>query len=158
MSKYIFTDGATFNNGKKLAKSAIGVYFGKNDTRNISRRVSYHKQTNQISELLAIEAALLSIEDNTDYILYTDSMYSINCLTKWYKDWLKNGWLTSKKKPVLNSGIIKNILELLEKKNIIFKHVRAHAEKPLETAPEYFEWYGNDQADKLAKRAIYQDS
>ena len=49
----VYTDGACSNNGKLNAKAGFGVYFGKNDSRNISKRV-IGKQTNNVAELLAI--------------------------------------------------------------------------------------------------------
>ena len=49
----IYTDGACSNNGKKNAKAGIGIYFGENDDRNISERIS-GKQTNNCAELRAI--------------------------------------------------------------------------------------------------------
>ena len=33
---YVYTDGACINNGKPNARAGIGVYFGENDSRNIS--------------------------------------------------------------------------------------------------------------------------
>ena len=34
----VFTDGACRNNGKQNAIAGIGVYFGENDIRNVSRK------------------------------------------------------------------------------------------------------------------------
>ena len=47
----VFTDGACSNNGRKNAKAGIGVYFGENDERNISKRIT-GKQTNNTAEFL----------------------------------------------------------------------------------------------------------
>ena len=49
----VYTDGACSNNGKPGAKAGIGVYFGVEDERNVSRKIS-GKQTNNRAELLAI--------------------------------------------------------------------------------------------------------
>ena len=49
----VFTDGACSNNGRKNAKAGIGVYFGENDERNISKRIT-GKQTNNTAELSAV--------------------------------------------------------------------------------------------------------
>ena len=49
----VFTDGSCSNNGKVNAKAGIGVYFGKNDPRNVSKRV-IGKQTNNTAELSAV--------------------------------------------------------------------------------------------------------
>ena len=44
----VYTDGACSRNGTKNACAGIGIYFGKNDPRNVSRRL-IGKQTNNIS-------------------------------------------------------------------------------------------------------------
>ena len=55
----VFTDGACNNNGRENAKAGFGVYFGPNDGRNVSEPVpSPLPQTNNVGELLAIEAAI----------------------------------------------------------------------------------------------------
>ena len=41
----VYTDGACIHNGKPNAKAGMGVYFGKDDPRNLSKRVD-GKQTN----------------------------------------------------------------------------------------------------------------
>lgn len=153
MNRCIFTDGATTNNGKKNAKSTIGVYFGENDSRNISKRHNL-KQTNQVSELLAIYEALDFIHDKEKWTIYSDSEYSINCITKWHKKWIKNNWIRAKNKPVLNKQLIQDILAKLENKNITFVHVNAHTESPDKNSSEYFKWYGNFKADELANKAL----
>ena len=46
--------------------------------------------TNNIAELYAILAALKITSGDID--IYSDSEYSINCLTNWYQTWQNNGW------------------------------------------------------------------
>ena len=50
---FVYTDGACSNNGKSNALAGIGIYFGPNDGRNVSRLVT-GKQTNNVAELTAI--------------------------------------------------------------------------------------------------------
>ena len=50
---YVYTDGACSNNGKKNALSGIGIFFGIDDNRNISKKIE-GKQTNNTAELSAI--------------------------------------------------------------------------------------------------------
>ena len=92
---YIYTDGACAGNGFKGAKAGIGVY--SNELLEISERISGN-QTNQRAELCAILRALESIiiENYTDIYIYTDSQYSISCLTVWIHSWLKNKWISKK--------------------------------------------------------------
>ena len=49
----VYTDGACSNNGKPGAKAGIGVYFGVEVERNVSRKLSV-KQTNNRAEILEI--------------------------------------------------------------------------------------------------------
>ena len=52
-----FTDGSTLNNQEKgKRRGGVGVFFGKDDPRNISsplKETKYFKVTNQVAELLA---------------------------------------------------------------------------------------------------------
>lgn len=144
---YIYTDGSCINNGYKNAKAGIGIYFGENDQRNISDKFT-DNPSNQRAELYAIIKAILLLktqEINTkNIIIYTDSMYSINCIKKWSKNWIKNGWQTKNKKPVKNQDLIKLAYNLVHKNKIFLKHIKAHTYKNDEHS------IGNSIADKLA--------
>ena len=41
----VYTDGSCINNGKKGSKGGIGVYFGENDERNVSKSLRLEKVT-----------------------------------------------------------------------------------------------------------------
>ena len=154
----IYTDGSTTNNGKANAIGGFGIYIPK-----LSCEISYKlestkniKITNQLSELLAIMYVLeyikdKSIDDDIVYI-YTDSLYSINCITKWCKNWKKNNWKNTKNKTIENYILITRIYDFINNfhKNIIFKHVRSHQNEPDKDSDSYQHWYGNNKADKLA--------
>tara|TARA_Y100001958_G_C21025168_1_gene400225 strand:+ start:28 stop:558 length:531 start_codon:yes stop_codon:yes gene_type:complete len=145
---YIYTDGACKNNGKKNAIAGIGVYI--KDICDISERIK-GKQTNQRAELYAILKALESInikEYNPIYI-YTDSQYSINCITKWIYGWLNNGWLDKKKHPIKNKDIIQSIYNIYKNYSYInFIHIEAHTNKT------DIHSLGNSKADYLATHSI----
>lgn len=144
----IYTDGACSNNGKSTAKAGIGVY--SKDKLNISERI-VGKQTNQRAELYAILRALtiVNISKYNRITIYTDSQYSIDCLTKWIKQWIKNGWKDKKNHDVKNKDIIKPIYSILScNANIILTHIRAHTGKTDEHS------VGNSIADKLACNSL----
>lgn len=99
----------------------------------ISGKVPTYPTTNQVAELYAIYSLLHYLVQNhkNDLIengltIYTDSKYSIGCLTEWYASWLKNGWMNSKGDPVANKQLIQEILNLSVGLNIEYKHVKAH--------------------------------
>lgn len=153
----IFTDGSTINNGKQYAKGKYAFYI--NDERYLSKNFcsldthKYSYATNQKCELLGIKLALQEIQETeeTDLTIVSDSLYSIKCLTIWYKKWETNGWLSGKN-PVKNKELIQEILDILKTKNVIFKHCNSHRVAPFnKQSEEYFIWYGNMKADKLCK-------
>ena len=140
----IYTDGACKNNGKKNAIAGIGVY--SENVYNISEKIK-GRQTNQRAELYAILKALelTKIDDYSIVYIYTDSLYSINCITKWIYGWINNGWLDKKKKPVKNKDIIQPIYNIYKKySNIRFIHIEAHTNKT------DIHSLGNAKADELA--------
>ena len=82
--------------------------------------------TNQKAELYAIWKAVNGCpSDKID--LYTDSKYSIGCLTDWWKSWIRNGWKTSKGEPVVNRELIMATLSVLKVKDVKFYHVKGHS-------------------------------
>jgi ribonuclease HI len=155
----VFTDGSAKGNGKKNAIGSIGVFFPMKEYFNISLNtnvaskiynIKIAKITNNTSELLAILHAVDTTKDSLKVIIKSDSRYSINCLTRWYTAWEKNNWLTAARKPVQNKEIIQKILILIKGKNVIFEHIPAHTKEPKnKTSVEWFNWYGNNEADKL---------
>ena len=158
----VFTDGSTFNNGKKKMKQygGIGVFFGDGDSRNVSRILEGSKITNNVAELTACLTAIEIITSMNDYslmdsvVIYTDSEYMINSITKWAHSWIKNNWQTKNKKPVQNKDLILKIYNLHKKHNIYFKHVKAHQSMPSNKYSNAYKlWYGNHMADKLATDA-----
>ena len=165
----VFTDGAVPNNQfQGNRKGGIGVFFSnsQNKTGNCdSRNLSYsiletkdYKVTNQVCELLACISALetiitTQIIGKNEIIIYTDSMYVINSITEWAKNWKKNNWKRSDNKPIQNLELIQKLYYLSKNLKVGYKHVKAHTNPPSEYSDEYFEWYGNYMADKLAVQA-----
>ena len=153
----VFTDGSCINNGKKYAKAGYGIYFPNNEFDNVSKSFLNQPITNQRAELYAILKTLQIIFDkdniSVDQVnIYTDSQYSMNCVTTWIKTWINNGWKSKDGKPVKNLDIIKPIHEYIKKNygKIFFYHVKAHTEN------KDFNSIGNDKADVLAKNGLNQ--
>lgn len=165
----IFTDGSCTKNGAKNGVGGIGVYFGADDPRNVSKNLDTFysdyfpdevrtKATNNKAELSAILNALVivntGLQAGEKFLILSDSMYSINCLVKWWKGWKKNGWKNSKKQTISNYSLITEIVEkyIIKYGSLItFQYVKAHTQlSPIHTQKELFEWRGNREADKLA--------
>ena len=113
----IYTDGACSNNGKCNAKAGIGIYFSKNDSRNISKSIE-GKQTNNTAELMAVITVFDICKkqiDNLDNIrIYTDSEYVINCCTTFGDKCHNTNWKV--KKTIQNIELVKQIYYLFKKK------------------------------------------
>jgi ribonuclease HI len=148
---YVFTDGALKSN-----IGLIGIYFSFEDEK-YSEILKDESCTNQKSELSAIKKALEMIIDKdsqNEYTIVSDSMYALNCITKWYKKWEKTDYKTNEDVIVKHKDTIKEIVHLRQQiKNLSFIHVKGHQKlKDLEIDSfEYFLAQGNIEADKLSK-------
>lgn len=143
---YVYTDGACIDNGKSTAKAGIGVYFGENDNRNISKKV-IGKQSNNVAELTAIIETYSQIEKditNKKICIVTDSRYALLCIGMYGKRQEKNKW----KNKIPNQELVKKIYELYKNTNIKFMHIKAH------TTNSDIHSIGNRKADILANMAI----
>lgn len=175
-----FTDGSTLGNGARNALGGIGVYFsGDYGLENVSLNyakfvienpmLSLQKATNNITELLGISIAIQLITQNykTKYktdslenlriIIYSDSEYSINCITKWAAGWERNGWQKKGGKKadreIKNVELIKKLYRAYTTQRIKFVHVNSHTREPSnKNSVEWRLWYGNEMADQLAKK------
>jgi ribonuclease HI len=146
----VYTDGACIHNGKPNALAGIGVYFGENDTRNTSSKIS-GKQSNNTAELKAIlkacEILNQEIKDKKKIMIYTDSVYSIRCCTTYGDKLAKVGW--TKKKPIPNVELVQQSYYFFKNNTSIkLTHVKAH------TNDKDNHSVGNDNADRLANEAI----
>ncbi|KAG9771339.1 hypothetical protein ABEF93_007947 [Exophiala dermatitidis] len=112
--------------------------------RNVSEALKGSKQTNQRAELTAILRALDIAPRHRDVTIYTDSKYAIDCVTNWYRNWQRNGWLNAKGKAVENKDLVVDIRDRIDerdelKKATFFVWVKGHQDNA-----------GNIAADKLA--------
>lgn len=153
----VFTDGACSSNGRPGAKAGYAVWFPEHKAMSSSQRIPADQpQTNQRAEMAAIHSATLILEENgfhdEDIVMYTDSDYSINCLTKWINGWVSRGWKTSMGGDVLHRDLIEDTSKRLAKfKSYRFVHVRSH------TGAEDDLSRNNDIVDRMA-RATVDDS
>lgn len=138
----VYTDGACSDNGNvTLAKAGIGVWFGKDDKRNVSERLPGELQTNNRAEIYAAIRALEIINDpKVDIEIRSDSKNLINSMTVWYHKWESTNWKNGK---ILNRDLLERLLHMCKQRTgkIIWTHVAGHSGE-----------YGNEEADKLATR------
>ena len=148
---FVYTDGACSNNGRENAMAGLGVYFGKSDERNISKRVC-GRQTNNTAELSAlIEAYKVlesEIEAGKNIVFCSDSQIALGWCTTTGEKYAKNNW-TKKKGKIPNVELIKEAYGLFHnRKNIRFLKVKAHTDNKDKHS------LGNEGADMLANKAI----
>jgi len=114
----IFSDGGSFNNGKKDPTKPIFGSYATVVTKNGKEiyRVSKAEEdvTNNRCELKGGLKGLLYLNDFPDkkfVILVSDSQYYIKSLNEWMDGYIKRGWKNNEGKPVAN----KDLLEIFNK-------------------------------------------
>ena len=135
----IFTDGACRHNPGPggwgailISKSATKeLYGGEIDT------------TNNQMELLAAIKALQSLKRPCRVNLYTDSNYVKQGITEWIVKWKSNGFRNTKKKPVLNSDLWKQLDALNSMHQVKWYWIKGHSGHP-----------ENERADALANKGV----
>ena len=149
----VYCDGCCLNNGRPGATAGFGVAVydtERNLTHRAAKRIGTGEpQTNQRAELRALLYTLSYISDkDVDSVnIYTDSKYGIDCLTKWYKGWEKDGWRKSDGKAVLHVDLIRPCVEYLKVfgSRVRLHHVEAHTGRSDDNSR------GNALADALAR-------
>lgn len=152
---HIFVDGACSDNGKKGARGGYGVHVYGQPSLDVSRPLfPTEQQTNNRGELRAIQAALDLIDQHgwqTSCTIWSDSEYSINCLTKWSKGWASHGWKKRDGSLIQNLDLVKPLYERLQRMpRVSFHHVRAHQDSKRHEFP----YDGNWKADALATASL----
>lgn len=151
----VFTDGACSKNGQEGAKASYAYYFPEYKELSKAERIpDTQPQTNQRGELAAIYEAVKTIQEKfpveeVEVQIYTDSMYSKNCLTQWVAGWVQNNWRTSQGNPVVHRDIIEETTKLLPRfKSYTISYVAAHTGKDDELSK------CNEIVDKMAVAVI----
>ncbi|KAM4692751.1 LOW QUALITY PROTEIN: ribonuclease H1-like [Discoglossus pictus] len=147
-STVVYTDGCCSRNGRLRARAGIGVFWGPGHPLNVAERLE-GRQTNQRAEVLAACKAIEQAKSKniTKLVLYTDSMFTINGITKWIHSWKANGWKLSTGKDVINKEDFQKLDRLTEGMDIKWIHIPGHAG-----------FDGNEAADRLAREGAQKPS
>ena len=140
MKYKIYTDGACSGNPGPGGWGAV-ILDQDDKQKNISG--SEKNTTNNRMELLAAIMSLKKIKTNSEVVIFTDSTYVKNGITEWMKNWKKNGWKNSNKKPVKNKDLWEKLDKLCEANSVSWKWVKGHSTNEF-----------NNLADELATKAI----
>jgi ribonuclease HI len=101
--------------------------------------------TNNRMELLAAIRALEALKRPCEVLLWTDSIYVRDGISKWIHGWRRNGWKTADRKPVKNAELWQALLDAAAPHKIDWRWVKGHAGHP-----------ENERADRLACDAAMQ--
>ena len=96
--------------------------------------------TNNRMELMAAIQALETLTRPSQVVMYTDSKYVLDGITKWIAGWQRNGWRTSARQPVKNEDLWRRLVAALVGHEVTWQWVKGHAGEE-----------GNERADELAR-------
>ncbi|MRG71568.1 ribonuclease HI [Alphaproteobacteria bacterium HT1-32] len=135
----IFTDGACSGNPGPGGWGAILRW------RETEKELSGGEAstTNNRMELMAAICALETLKRPSSCVLYTDSTYVRDGITKWIHGWKRNGWKTAAKKPVKNAELWQRLEKACATHQVDWQWVKGHAGHP-----------ENERADQLARDAV----
>lgn len=132
----IYTDGACLGNPGKGGWGAILIY--KEHQKKIFG--GELETTNNRMEMKAVIESLRALKKSSEIILYTDSTYVKDGITKWIHGWKKNGWRNANRKPVKNSDLWQELDFEVKKHQIEWIWVKGHSGN-----------YYNEIVDELAR-------
>jgi ribonuclease HI len=135
----IYTDGACSGNPGPGGWGALMLFNG--NERELTGGES--DSTNNRMELTAAIEALTALKRPCQVVLYTDSTYVRDGITKWIHSWKKNGWRTAAKKPVKNAELWQALEAAMAAHQIDWRWIKGHAGHP-----------GNERADELARQGM----
>lgn len=122
----IFTDGACRGNPGPGGWAAL-LRKGKTE-RELSG--GERETTNNRMELTAAIEALKALSRPCRVELHTDSAYVRDGMTRWVRNWLRNGWRTSDRKPVKNADLWQELIAAADAHRVDWHWVKAHDGHP----------------------------
>ena len=136
----IFTDGACSGNPGPGGWGSIVVL----PTGMVHELGDGNPQTtnNRMELVSALRALAILEEPKGDIVLYTDSQYLINGITKWVFGWKSRGWKSAEGKDVANRDLWEELIRQVARvkpATVKWKYVRGHSGYP-----------GNERCDQIA--------
>jgi ribonuclease HI len=131
-----YTDGACRGNPGP-GGWGVRILYPDGGVRELGGRAA--ATTNNRMELQAAIEALQLLHSYPQVVIFTDSRYLIDGLTKWLPAWRRRGWLTTTHTPVKNRDLWMT-LERLSHPGVRWQHVRGHSGDP-----------NNERVDTIAR-------
>jgi len=134
----IHTDGACLGNPGPGGWGALLRFNG------IEREIagSEAHTTNNRMELMAAIAALESLKQPCEAVLFTDSKYVQQGISEWIAGWKRKGWKTSGGDPVKNQDLWQRLDAAAQAHKVEWRWVKGHSGHP-----------DNERVDALARAA-----
>jgi len=148
---FIYTDGSCIKCKNNISKGGYGIYIPEKNLK-IEAPLLNQKITNNRAEMTAIIDSLKYLDENDllkKICIFTDSQYSMYIFNGTGERYEKNGYKKEDGSEVPNIDLIKKILELKRKYNIVLLKVRAHTDKKDKHS------LGNEIADTLAQKGAF---
>jgi ribonuclease HI len=122
----LYTDGACSGNPGPGGWAAILVHPTSGKRREISG--AERLTTNNRMELTAAIEGLRTLKRPANVEVYSDSRYVVQGMSEWIHDWIRRGWKTASKKPVLNEDLWRELYRLSgEQASASFHWVAGHS-------------------------------
>jgi ribonuclease HI len=135
----IYTDGGAIDNPGPGGYGVVLRYRGHKK----ELCGGFRRTTNNRMELLACIEGLRALKRRCSVVLYSDSRYIVNGMTKgWAKRWQAKGWKLSDDRDVKNADLWQQLFELCQQHDVEFRWVRGHGGNP-----------DNERCDQLAVAA-----
>lgn len=117
----IYADGSCDSRGNggyacSLTCGDESIYISGNEKATTSQRM----------EITAVIRALETLKTECNVVLFSDSQYVVNCLTKWITMWRRNGWRKQDGSGVANQDLLEKLAEVKSKYRIRANWVRGH--------------------------------
>ena len=123
MTSDVYTDGACSGNP---GIGGWGVVLLIDNNQPIHLNGGSLNTTNNQMELTAAIEALKFLSEASSINLFTDSKYLKDGIELWIKNWKKNNWMTSKKKPVKNKDLWTSLDTQIQRHKINWKWIKGH--------------------------------
>jgi ribonuclease HI len=136
----IYTDGACDPNPGPGGWAAVILRTGHHPQELVG---SESHTTNNRMELRAAIEALAALQCPHRVHLYTDSEYLRRGITEWLPNWERRGWKTSRRTPVKNQDLWRQLVQLMRHHQVHWHWVRGYADN---------RW--NKYVDHLARAAL----
>lgn len=135
----MYTDGACLGNP---GPGGYGVLLISGE-RQQELSAGYRLTTNNRMEILAVIAGLRALPTPADVVVYSDSKYVVDAMTKgWVRGWRAKGWRKSDGAPALNADLWEELWRLTQHHQVNFQWVKGHAGEA-----------GNERVDRLSVAA-----